>query len=142
MVLCRRYHVSLIASGLPTGPCRVSNLLRFEQNKGGGGEKPRMPVEQARGRAISICSSWHAGAARPFCYISFGLWRFPRLAAQKRTKSWHSTQKCLEANFWAHFRCKHSQEQSPGADISVMVSACQCADASRKWAQSLYPWRS
>ena len=64
------------------------------------GEKPRTPVEQARGRAISICSSWHAVAARPFCYISFGLWRFPRLAAQKRTKSWHSTQKCLDAIFW------------------------------------------
>ena len=131
-VLCSLYHVSLIAPGLPTGPCRVSNLLGFEQNK--GGEKPRTPVEQARGRAISICSSWHAAAPRPFCYISFGLWRFPRLAAQKRTKSWHSTQKCLEAIFLAHFRCKHSQEQSPGADISVIVSACQCADASRKWA--------
>ena len=37
-VLCRRYHVSLIAPGLSTGPCRVSNLLGFEQNKGGGGE--------------------------------------------------------------------------------------------------------
>ena len=28
----------------------------------------------------------------------------------------------------------------PWADISVIASACQCADASRKWAQSLYPW--
>ena len=33
-VLCRRYHVSLIAHGLSAGPCRVSNLLGFEQNSG------------------------------------------------------------------------------------------------------------
>ena len=58
------------------------------------------PVEQARGRAISICSSWHVVAPRPFCYSSPWPWRFPRLAAQKRTKSWHLTQKCLEAIFW------------------------------------------
>ena len=35
-VLCRRYHVSLIAPGLSAGLCRVSNLLGFEQNSGGG----------------------------------------------------------------------------------------------------------
>ena len=29
-------------------------------------------------------------------------------------------------------------EQSLGADTNVTVSACQCVDASRKWAQSLY----
>ena len=34
-VLCGRYHVSLIAPGLSAGPCRVSNLLGFEQNSGG-----------------------------------------------------------------------------------------------------------
>ena len=43
-VLCSRYHVSLIAPGLSTGPCRVSNLLGSEQNSGGGGE-----IEDARG---------------------------------------------------------------------------------------------
>ena len=40
-VLCSRYHVSLIAPGLSTGPCRVSNLLGFEQNEGGETEDAR-----------------------------------------------------------------------------------------------------
>ena len=99
------------------------------------------PVEPGRGRVILICPSWHAVAARPFCYSSIELWRFPRLAAQKGQKV--GTQpKMPRGDFLAHFRCKHSQEQSLGADINVVVSACQCADASRKWAQSPYPWGS
>ena len=35
-VLCSRYHVSLIAPGLSTGPCRVSNLLGLSKTQGGG----------------------------------------------------------------------------------------------------------
>ena len=36
-VLCSRYHVSLKAPGLSTGPCRVSNLPDLSKTQGGGG---------------------------------------------------------------------------------------------------------
>ena len=38
-VLRRRYHVSPIAHGLSTGPCRVSNLLGLSKTQGRGVEQ-------------------------------------------------------------------------------------------------------
>ena len=35
-VLCRHYHVSLIALGLSAGPCRVSNLVGLSNPHSGG----------------------------------------------------------------------------------------------------------
>ena len=47
-VLCRHYHVSLVAPVLSTGPCRVSNLLGLSKTQGGKVERflfahPGMP---------------------------------------------------------------------------------------------------
>ena len=130
-VLCSRYHVSLIAPGLSTGPCRVSNLLGFEQNKGGEGE-----IEAARGAGEGSDFYLLILACRrgpTFLLYQLRALAFPQVSSKKDKKL------ALDSNiprrdFLAHFRCKHSQEQSPGADISVIVSAYQCADASRKWA--------
>ena len=65
-VLCGRYHVSLIAHGLSTGPCRVSNLLGFEQNKGGGG--------------INRCRPWSRGEAERFLFAHPGMPSRPDLS--------------------------------------------------------------
>ena len=126
-VLCRRYHVSLIAPGLSTGPCRVSNLLGFEQNKGGGGE-----TEDARGageRQSDFYLPILACRRGPtFLLYQLRALAFPQVSSSKKDKKL-----ALDSEI-PHFRCKHSQEQSLGADINVIVSACQCADASRNWA--------
>ena len=140
-VLCSRYHVSLIAPGLSTGPCRVSNLLGLEQNKGGGGE-----TEDARGAGerqsdfYLLILACRRGPT--FLLYQLRALAFPQVSSSKKDKKLALDSKIPRRDFLAHFRCKHSQEQSPGADISVIVSACQCADASRNWAQSLYPWGS
>ena len=119
-VLCSRYHVSLIAPGLSTGPCRVSNLLGFEQNKGGG------ETEDARG----------AGERQSDFYLPILACRrgptfllylaFPQVSSSKKDKKLALDSEIPRRDFLAHFRCKRLQEQSPGADISVLVSACQC----------------
>ena len=88
-VLCGRYHVSLIAPGLSAGPCRVSNLLGFEQNSGG---KEIVAAHGAGERQSDFYLPILAGRRGPtflLCYSIFGHWRFHRLVAQKRIKSWH-----------------------------------------------------
>ena len=132
-VLCSRYHVSPIAPELSTGPCRVSNLLGFEQNKGGGGE-----TEDARGageRQSDFYLLILACRRSPtFLLYQLRALASPQVSSSKRAIKLALATQMPRGDFLAHFRCKHSQQQSLGADINVAVSACQCADASRNWA--------
>ena len=131
-VLCSLYHVRLITPGLSTGPCRVSNLLGFEQNKGGGRNRGRPWSRREAERFLFA----HPGMpSRPdLSVISASGSGVSQVSSSKKDKKLALDSKIPRRDFLAHFRCKHSQEQSPGADISATGSACQCADASRKWA--------
>ena len=48
---------------------------------------------------------------------------FPQVSSSKKDKKLALATKMTGGDFLAHFRCKHSQEQSLGADINVVVSA-------------------
>ena len=131
-VLCSRYHVSLIAPGLSTGPCRVSNLLGFEQNKGGRETEDARGAGERQSDFYLLILACRRGPT--FLLYQLRALAFPQVSSSKKDRKLALDSKMPRRDFLAHFRCKHSQEQSPGADISVIVSACQCADASRKWA--------
>ena len=131
-VLCSRYHRSLIAPGFSTGPCRVSNLLGFEQIRGGGETEDARGAGERQSDFYLLILACRRGPT--FLLYQLRALAFPQVSSSKKDKKLALDSKMPRGDFLAHFRCKHSQEQSLGADISVAVSACQCIDASRIWA--------
>ena len=129
-VLCRRYHVSPIAPGLSTSPCRVSNLLGLSKTQGGG----KTFASRGAGERQSDFYLLILACRRSPTFLFYQLrdLAFPQVSSSKKDKKLALDSKIPRRDFLAHFRCKHSQEQSLGADINVIVSACQCA--SRSWA--------
>ena len=63
-VLCRHYHVSLIAPGLSAGPCRVSNLVGLSNPHSGK----------------NLCLTWSRGEAEPFLFAHFEMPARPDLS--------------------------------------------------------------
>ena len=83
------------------------------------------------------------GEAEQFLFAHPGMFSLPDLSvivalglgvsqvsSSKKDKKLALATQMPRGDFLAHFRCKHSQEQSLGADINVVVSTRQCADAS------------